>query len=88
MLASQHIYRKKKKKKKKQCGNHKATKTYKEYGGGGVVVCVCVWMLKANFTLGPDATLNTEIHKISVPIKAIHQSENTKNQINHYDKQR
>ena len=46
----------------------------------------------ANFSLGPDATLNTEIHKKMVRIKApnlvtaskrIH-----KNQINHYDKQR
>ena len=46
----------------------------------------------ANFTLGPDATLNTEIHKISVRIKA-HNSVNAskrkhKNQINHYNKQR
>ena len=46
----------------------------------------------ANFTLGPDATLNTEIHKIRVRIKAPN-SVNTskrkyKNQINHNDKQR
>ena len=46
----------------------------------------------ANFTLGPDATLNTEIHKNSFRIK-IRNSVNAskrkhKNQINHYDKQR
>ena len=45
-----------------------------------------------NFTLGPDATLNTEIHKTSVRIKAtssINASKRKhKNQINHYNKQR
>ena len=42
----------------------------------------------ANFSLGPDATLNTEIHKNSVRIKApnsVNASERKhKNQINHY----
>ena len=45
-----------------------------------------------NFTLDPYATLNTEIHKNSVHIKApnsINASKRKhKNQINHYDKQR
>ena len=46
----------------------------------------------ANFTLGPDATLNTEIHKNSARIKApnsVNASKRKhKNQINHYNKQR
>ena len=46
----------------------------------------------ANFTLGPDATLNTETHKNSVCIKApnsVNASKRKhKNQINHYNKQR
>ena len=46
----------------------------------------------AHFTLGPDATLNTEIHKNSVRIKApnsVNASKRKhKNQINHYNKQR
>ena len=46
----------------------------------------------ANFTLGPDATLNTEIHKNSVRIKApnsVNASKRKhKNQINYYNKQR
>ena len=46
----------------------------------------------ANFTLGPDATLHTEIHKNSVRIKApnsVNASKRKhKNQINHYNKQR
>ena len=46
----------------------------------------------ANFTLGPDATLNTEIHINSVRIKApnsVNASKRKhKNQINHYNKQR
>ena len=46
----------------------------------------------ANFTLGPDATLNTEIHKNSVRIKAPNSVNASKrkhqNQINHYNKQR
>ena len=43
----------------------------------------------ANFTLGPDATLNTETHKNSVRIKApnsVNASKRKhKNQINHYN---
>ena len=46
----------------------------------------------ANFILGPDATLNTEIHKNSVRIKApnsVNASKRKhKNQINHYNKER
>ena len=47
----------------------------------------------ANFTLGPDATFNTEIHKNSVRIKAPNSvtasKRKHKNQINHYnDKKR
>ena len=62
-------------------------------GGGGVGRGAVKALLQlANFTLGPDATLNTEIHKNSVRIKAPN-SVNTskrkhKNQINHYNKQR
>ena len=45
----------------------------------------------ANFTLGPDATLNTEIHKSLVRIKAPNSVSASKwkhkNQINHYNKQ-
>ena len=45
-----------------------------------------------NFTLGPDATLNTEMHKNSVRIKALNSVSALKrkhqNQINHNDKQR
>ena len=52
-------------------------------GGGGQL---------ANFTLCPDATLNTEIHKNSVRIKvpnSVNASKRKhKNQINHYNKQR
>ena len=57
-------------------------------GGGGVKALLQL----ANFTLGPDATLNTEIHKNSVRIKApnsVNASKRKhKNQINHYNKQR
>ena len=46
----------------------------------------------ANFTLGPDATFNTEIRKKSVRIKAPNSvnasNREDKNQIHHYDKQR
>ena len=46
----------------------------------------------ANSTLRPDATLNTEIHKNSVRIKAANSvnasKRKHKNQINHYNKQR
>ena len=45
----------------------------------------------ANFTLGPDATLNTEIHKTSVRIKAPNSVNASKrkheNQIKHCNKQ-
>ena len=44
-----------------------------------------------NFTLGPDATLNTETHKDSVRIKALNSVNSSKrkhkNQINHFNKQ-
>ena len=57
-------------------------------GWGGVKALLQL----ANFTLGPDATLNTEIHKNSVRIKApnsVNASKRKhKNQINHYNKQR
>ena len=57
-------------------------------GGGGVKALLQL----ANFTLGPDATLNTETHKNSVRIKApksVNASKRKhKNQINHYNKQR
>ena len=59
-------------------------------GGGGVEVKALLQL--ANFTLGSDATLNTEIHKNSVRIKApnsVHASKRKhQNQINHYNKQR
>ena len=46
----------------------------------------------ANFTLGTDATLNTEIHKNSVRKKASNSlsvsKQKHKNRINHYDKQK
>ena len=58
-------------------------------GGGGVFKAL---LQLANFTLGPVATLNTEIHKNSVRIKApnsVNASKRKhKNQINHYNKQR
>ena len=45
-----------------------------------------------NFTLGPDATPNTETHKNSVRTKAANSvnapKRTHKNQINHYNKQR
>ena len=48
-------------------------------------------LLPAKFTLGPDATLNTEIHKNYVRIKApssVNASKRKhKNQMIHYDKQ-
>ena len=46
--------------------------------GGGVKTLLQL----ANFTLGPDATLNTEIHnnsvRIRLPTQSMHQSENIK----------
>ena len=57
-------------------------------GGGGFKALLQL----TYFTLGPDATLNTEIHKNSVRIKApnsVNASKRKhKNQINHYNKQR
>ena len=83
--------------------NHKATKNKTNTGttafersveqttGGGEGVFKALLQL-ANFTLGPDATLNIEIHKNSVRIKApnsVNASKRKhKNQINHYNKQR
>ena len=79
--------------------NHKATKSKTNTGTtalersveqttGGVKALLQL----ANFTLGPDATLNTEIHKNSIGIKApssVNASKRKhKNQINHYNKQR
>ena len=84
--------------------NHKATKSKINTGatalersveqttvggwGGGVKALLQL----ANFTLGPDATLNTEIHKISVRIKAPNSVNTSKRkhkyQVNHYNKQR
>ena len=61
-------------------------------GGGGVGAGVKALLQLDNFTLVPDATLNTEVHKNSVRIKApntVNASKRKhKNQINHYDKQR
>ena len=79
--------------------NHKATKSKTNTGTTALERSVeqttggfKALLQLANFTLGPDATLNTEIHKNSVRIKAPN-SVNTlkrkhKNQINHYNKQR
>ena len=57
-------------------------------GGGGFKALLQL----TNFTLGPNATLNIEIHKNSVRIKApnsVNASKRKhKNQINHYNKQR
>ena len=83
--------------------NHKATKSKTNTGttalersveqtteGGGEGFKALFQL--ANFILGPDATLNTEIHKNSVRIKApnsvIASKRKHKNQINHNDKQR
>ena len=79
--------------------NHKATKSKNSTGTtalersaeqttGGVKALLQL----TNFTLGLDATLNTEIHKNSVRIKApnsVNASKRKhKKQINHYNKQR
>ena len=57
-------------------------------GGGGVKALLQL----ANFTLGPDETLNIEIHKNSVRIKAPNSvnapKRKHKNQINHCNKQK
>ena len=55
--------------------------------GGGVVEAL---LRTAIFTLGPDVTLNTEMHKnrIKAPNSVNGLKRKHKNQINHYDKQR
>ena len=79
--------------------NHKATKSKTNTGTTALGRSVeqttggfKALLQLANFTLGPDATLNTEIHKNSVRIKApnsVNASKRKhKNQINHYNKQR
>ena len=63
-----------------------------EGGGGGGRRDVKALLRLFSFTLGLDATLNTEIHKNSVRIKApnsVNASKRKhKNQINHHNKQR
>ena len=79
--------------------NHKATKSKTNTGTTALERSVeqttggfKALLQLANFTLGPDATLSTEIHKNSVRIKApnsVNASKRKhKNQINHYNKQR
>ena len=79
--------------------NHKATKSKTNTGTTALERSVeqttggfKALLQLANFTLDPDATLNTEIHKNSVRIKApnsVNASKRKhKNQINHYNKQR
>ena len=63
-----------------------------EGGGGEEGREVNALLQLANFTLGHDVTLNTEIHKHSAHIKApnsVNASKpKQKNQINQYDKQK
>ena len=77
--------------------NHKATKSKTNTGTTALERSVeqtpggfKALLQPANFILGPDATLNTEIHKNSVRIKApnsVNASKRKhKNQINHYNK--
>ena len=79
--------------------NHKATKSKTNTGTTALERSVeqttggfKALLQLVNFTLGPDATLNTEIHKNSVRIKAPNSvnvsKRKHKNQINHYNKQR
>ena len=79
--------------------NHKATKSKTNTGTTALersvkqtIAAFKVLLQLANFTLGPDATLNTEIHKNLVRIKApnsVNASKRKhKNQIIHYKKQR
>ena len=79
--------------------NHKATKSKTNTGTTALERSVeqttrgfKALLQLANFTLGSDPTLNTEIHKNSVRIKApnsVNASKRKhKNQINHYNKQR
>ena len=78
--------------------NHKATKSKTNTGTTALERSVeqttggfKALLQLANFTLRPDATLNTEIHKNSGRIKApnsVNASKRKhKNQINHYNKQ-
>ena len=57
--------------------------------GGAVAGGVKALLQLANFTLGPDATLNTEIHKTTVRIKSpnsVNASKRKhKNQIDHHN---
>ena len=79
--------------------NHKATKSKTNTGTTALERSVeqtiggfKALLQLANFTLGPDATLNTEKHKNSVRIKApnsVNASKRKhKHQINHFNKQR
>ena len=79
--------------------NHKATKSKTNTGTTALERSVeettagfKALLQLANFTLGPDSTLNTEIHKNSVRTKApnsVNASKRKhKNQINRYNKQR
>ena len=72
----------------KTSANRTVSRTNHREGGGGLKAILQL----ANFTLGPDATLNAEIHKNSVHIKApssVNASKRKlKNQINHNDEQR
>ena len=79
--------------------NHKATKSKTNTGTTVLkrsveqtTVGFKALLQLTNFTLGPDATLNTEIRKKSFRIKApnsVNASKRKhKNQINHYNKQR
>ena len=79
--------------------NHKATKSKTNTGTTALERSVeqttggfNVLLQLPNFTLGPDATVNTKIHKNSVCVKApnsVNASKRKhKNQINHYNKQR
>ena len=91
--ASITTYFEKKKKNRKQCGKE-ATKSKNNtrttalersvestsgVGGGEGIKAL---LQLANFTLGPDATLSTEIHKhwvrIKLPTQSMHESENIK----------
>ena len=102
MLALQHKQKKKKKTERatKSKNNTKTNalersveKTTGEAGGGGGGGGGVKALLQlTKFTLGPDATLNTETHNNSVRIKAPYSvnasKRKHKNQINHYNKQR
>ena len=61
-------------------------------GGRGLGSGVKALLQLANINMDPNATLNTEIHKNSVRIKAPNSVNASKwkhkNQINHYNKQR